>query len=125
MAQFELKWIRRERRAMSVRKALRSQAERPRLSVFRSLKHISVQIIDDTKGATLVSASTHEKALGVRATDGKKLTKSDLSRVVGEAIAKRAIEKNIKQVVFDRGPFRYHGRVKALADAARKAGLKF
>lgn len=125
MAQYEQKWIRRERRTLANRKGLRGQVGRPRLSVFRSVKHISAQIIDDIQGRTLAAASTLEKGLSGAGADGKKLTKSDLSRVVGEAIAKRAQEKNIHQVVFDRGSFRYHGRIKALAEAARKAGLKF
>ncbi|MFN0206414.1 MAG: 50S ribosomal protein L18 [Planctomycetota bacterium] len=124
MTQQDLKWDRRERRARSVRKALRAQVGRPRLSVFRSVKHISVQIIDDLAGRTLACASTHEKEIMGTAAP-KKLTKSEQSRVIGESIAKRAKEKGIEHVVFDRGPFRYHGRVKALADAARKAGLKF
>lgn len=126
MSQQETKWIKRERRSMSVRKALRAQPGRPRLSIHRSLKNISAQIIDDLAGRTLVAASSLEKGIRGPATDGgKKLTKSDWSRVIGESIAKRAIEKGVKEVVFDRGPFRYHGRVKALAEAARKAGLKF
>ncbi|MBI3818392.1 MAG: 50S ribosomal protein L18 [Planctomycetes bacterium] len=126
MAQHELKWTRRTRRALAVRKGLRGQTDRPRLSVFRSLKHISAQIIDDAKGRTIAAASTEEKSLAGLAKSGeKKATKSQMSRIVGEAIAKRAIEKNIHKVVFDRGSFRYHGRIKALADAARKAGLQF
>jgi large subunit ribosomal protein L18 len=122
MTQQDLKWIRRERRAQSARKGLRAQPGRPRLSVFRSVKHISAQIIDDVAGRTLVSASTYEKDLAPASAKG---TKCSRSRAVGESIAKRAIEKGIDKVVFDRGPFRYHGRVKALADGARAGGLKF
>ena len=118
------KRIRRERRALSVRARLRD-AGRPRLSVHRSVKHISVQVIDDASGRTVASASTLEKALRPAAGGEKRPTKSQLSAKIGEAIAKRAIEKGVSEVVFDRGALRYHGRVKALADAARKAGLKF
>jgi large subunit ribosomal protein L18 len=125
MKERALKFFRRDRRAMSVRKRLREDSARPRLSVHRSLKNISAQVIDDAAGKTLVSASTLEKAVRDQIDANKKQTKSDLSRIVGDTIAKRAIEKGIKEVVFDRGAFRFHGRVKALADAARGAGLKF
>ncbi len=96
---------------------------RPRLSVFRSGKHIYAQIIDDKAGSTLVSASSLEK--DVR--EGGLAKGSDVSAAatVGKAVAERAIEKGLKDVVFDRGGYRYHGRVKALADAAREAGLNF
>ena len=94
-------------------------AGRPRLSVFRSLSNIYAQIIDDTQGSTLVAASSLEKGADKK---GKKL---EIARAVGLAIAKKAAEKKIDKVVFDRGPFRFHGRVKALADAAREGGLKF
>lgn len=124
MNERELKLERRARRALSVRKRLRKDSTRPRLSVHRSLKHISAQVIDDAAGRTLVSASTHEKALRPAGGD-KKPSKSELSKLVGDAIAKRALEKGIRQVVFDRGSFRYHGRVKQLAEAARSAGLEF
>jgi large subunit ribosomal protein L18 len=93
---------------------------RLRLSVHRSLKNISAQIIDDTKGVTLVSASSLEAAL--KAAPGEKI---DDAKAVGKLLAERALEKGLKQVVFDRGGYLYHGRVKALADAAREAGLEF
>lgn len=110
-----------ERRSFRVRNKARS-AGHPRLSVFRSNKHIYAQVIDDTTGNTVVAASTNEKELGgVGSAHGN----AEAAKSVGEAIAKRAIGKGIKQVVFDRGPYRYHGRVKALADSAREAGLEF
>ena len=91
-----------------------------RLSVFRSSKNISAQIIDDTKGITLASASSLEA--DIRGKDG---AKSDIATIVGQTVAQRAIEKGVKEVLFDRGPYIFHGRVKALADAARAAGLQF
>lgn len=101
-----------------VRKRVEGTADRPRLAVFRSLKHISVQLIDDTKGVTLVAASSMEKGL-------KAGSNLEGAKKVGEAIAKRAIDKGIKSVVFDRGGFRYHGTVASLAEGAREAGLVF
>ena len=96
--------------------------ERPRLCVYRSLGHIYVQVVDDRTGKTLVSASSLDKEV-------KKLTKGGgnvaAAKVVGKAVAERALAAKIQQVVFDRGGYKYHGRVKALADAAREAGLKF
>ena len=109
----------RVRRHRRVRKVVTGTPERPRLSVSRSLKHISVQVIDDHDGKTLVAASTHEEKL--RGKGG--MTKS--AELVGAALAERAKEKGITQVVFDRGGYIYHGRIAALADAARKAGLVF
>lgn len=100
-----------------LRKRLSGTAERPRLAVYRSLKHIYVQVIDDTSGVTLVAASSAEKDLGGGNVEGAKK--------VGEEVAKRAIAKGIKSVVFDRGGFRYHGRVASLATGAREAGLEF
>ena len=94
----------------------------PRLSVFRSLNHIYAQVIDDSQGHTLVSASTLEPEVKGKL-DGK--VKKNQAELVGALVAKRALDKGIKQVVFDRGGYKYHGRVKALAEAARKAGLKF
>lgn len=111
--------IRRHRR---IRKRIQGTPERPRLAVFRSLNHIYAQVIDDTRGHTLVAASDLEPALrGQRA--GK--TKVEIAFLVGETLARRALEKGITRVVFDRGGFKYHGRVKALAEAARQAGLQF
>lgn len=111
--------IRRHRR---IRKRIQGTPERPRLAVFRSLNHIYAQVIDDTRGHTLVAASDLEPELrGQRA--GK--TKVEIASLVGETLARRALEKGITRVVFDRGGFKYHGRVKALAEAARQAGLQF
>ncbi|MCR5482558.1 MAG: 50S ribosomal protein L18 [Clostridia bacterium] len=105
-----------------VRKNLSGTPEKPRLCVFRSNKNISVQIIDDVNGVTLVSASSLDKELkGQIEYGGNK----EAAKVVGEAIAKRALAKGIENVCFDRGGFLYHGRVKELADGARQAGLKF
>lgn len=110
------------RRRRHVRKKVNGTAERPRLSVFRSNRHIYAQLIDDTAGVTLVAASTQVKALRdqVPHAGNKKAAEA-----VGEALAKKALDVGIKAVCFDRGPYRYHGRVKSLADAARKAGLAF
>lgn len=96
--------------------------ERPRLNVYRSLQHIYVQIIDDWAGHTLVSASTIDAEVEERL-DG--LSKTEQARVVGEVAAERALEQGIKRVVFDRGGYKHHGRVKALAEAAREKGLEF
>jgi large subunit ribosomal protein L18 len=111
--------IRRHRR---VRRSLSGTPERPRLAVFRSLTHIYVQVIDDSSGHTLASASDLEADVRSQR-DGKK--KSQIAGLVGDAIARRAVERGIKTVVLDRGGFKYHGRVKALAEAARKGGLSF
>src|SRR5688572_19756377 len=110
---------RRSRIRMRIRKRLSGTAAAPRLSVFRSNKDIYVQIIDDTKGTTLVAASSRDKALA-----DKKVAKLEQAKLVGTAIAEAAKAKGISQVVFDRGGYLYHGRVKALAEAAREAGLK-
>lgn len=106
------------RRKARVRSKVKGTPERPRLSVFRSLKHISAQIIDDVNGKTLVSAKDQEIK-----TDKK--TKTELAAEVGSSVAKKALEKNIKQVVFDRGGNKYIGRVKAVAEGARNGGLEF
>lgn len=110
---------RRERRHHRVRMKTFGTPERPRLSVHRSLKHLRVQIIDDSVGQTLAAASTLEGALGLK--NGSVKTAQTLGRVIAE----RALQKGIKKVVFDRGGYRYHGVVKALAEAGRKAGLAF
>lgn len=107
------------KRHLRVRKKIQGTTERPRLNIFRSSKHIYAQIIDDVKGVTLVSASTVEKEL--EGNGGN----VDAARKVGELIAQRAKEQGVVQVVFDRGGYLYHGRVQALADAAREAGLEF
>ena len=101
-----------------IRRKVRGSTERPRLAVYRSLNHIYAQVIDDLQGQTIVSASTTEKDL--RGTSGGNV---DAARRVGKAIAERALAKGIEQVVFDRGGYLYHGRIKALADAVRAAGL--
>jgi large subunit ribosomal protein L18 len=111
------------RRQATVRRAVKAAAKgRARLSVFRSSKHIYAQLIDDVKGETLVSASSIEKTMR---DGGKTGANIDAAKAVGKLVAQRALEKGIKDVVFDRGGYLYHGRVKALADAAREGGLKF
>ncbi len=110
------------RRHIRVRKHVAGTSDRPRVSVFRSLSQIYAQVIDDTTGRTLVAVSTVDKDL--RAKIGK-LKKAEQAKEVGKVLAERAQSKGIKQVVFDRGGYRYHGRVKALAEAARAAGLQF
>ena len=112
----------REMRHERLRKTLSGTADRPRLCVFRSLEHIYVQVIDDSCGATLAQASTIDTELKSPSADQKKMAQAEL---VGKTIAKRAQEAGVKEVVFDRGGYKYHGRVKALADAARSAGLSF
>lgn len=112
----------RTRRTHRVRNHLRSSSERPRLSVHRSLKHISVQLIDDTTGRTLCSASTLDKELRGQVGYGGNKTAAE---AVGKAIAERAKAAGVTKVKFDRGHFRYHGRVAALAEAARQGGLEF
>ena len=109
-------------RHIRVRAKIEGSEARPRLSVFRSLSHIYAQVIDDAAGKTIVAASTLDpEAKGQLS--GKK--KSEKAKVIGGLVAKRALDKGIKEVVFDRGGFKYQGRVKALAEAAREAGLKF
>jgi large subunit ribosomal protein L18 len=112
------------RRHARLRKKVSGTPERPRLSVYRSLHHIYAQLIDDTKGLTLVAASTVEPALRekLKASTGGNI---EAAKVVGNAIAKKAVEKGITKVVFDRGGQIYHGRVEALAAAAREGGLEF
>jgi large subunit ribosomal protein L18 len=105
-----------------VRKNLSGTPEKPRLCVYRSLKNISVQVIDDTTGATLAAASTLDKDIKSQAAYGGN---KDAAKLVGTSIAKKALDKGIEEVCFDRGGFLYHGRVKELADGAREAGLKF
>ena len=112
----------RQRRKRSIRKKINGSAERPRLSVFRSSKHIYAQVIDDSQGVTLAAASTRCADLQGELT-GKK--KSEQATLVGQLIATRCIEKEISQVVFDRNGFIYHGRVRAVADGAREGGLQF
>ncbi len=110
------------RRHKRVRKTISGTAERPRLAVYRSLAEIYAQVIDDGAGRTLVAASTLDRELRGKLA-GK--TKTEQARLVGELVGKRAAEKGIRSVVFDRGGFRYIGRVKSLADGARESGLEF
>ena len=110
------------RRKRSIRKRISGTGERPRLSVFRSNKHIYCQVIDDVSGVTLASVSTQTATLKAAA-EGK--DKTELAGLVGQAIAEQCKEKNIETVVFDRNGFIYHGRVKAVAEGAREGGLKF
>jgi large subunit ribosomal protein L18 len=112
----------RKRRSFRVRKRIHGTTERPRLSVARSHKHISVQLIDDESGKTLAAASSLDKKLSGKVKSGGNKTAAE---AVGKAIAERAIAAGVKAVAFDRGPYRYHGRVAALANAAREAGLSF
>ncbi len=112
----------RKRRHIRVRKKVIGTSERPRLCVYRSLANISVQIIDDSVGHTLAAASSLDKAVKDEFAYGGNV---EAAKAVGKLIGERAIEKGIKEVVFDRGGYPYHGRVKALADAAREAGLEF
>ena len=112
----------RQRRHSRVRKKITGTAQTPRLNVYRSLNHIYVQIIDDTKGVTLCSASTMEKDVKAEIKD---MTKTDAAKVVGKKAAEKALKQGIKDVVFDRGGYLYTGRVQAVADGAREAGLNF
>ena len=110
----------RRKRHDRIRLRLEGTESRPRLAVFRSLNHIYAQIIDDASGRTLAAASTVEKEL-----KGSKSTKSEEAAVIGRLVAERAKSAGVERVVFDRAGFRYHGRIKSLADAAREAGLEF
>ena len=110
----------RQKRHDRIRLSLAGTSERPRLAVFRSLNHIYAQVIDDGAGKTLAAASTVEKELR-----GSKQTKTEEAKVVGRLVAERAKSAGVDRVVFDRAGFRYHGRIKSLAEAAREAGLDF
>lgn len=112
----------RQRRHTRVRAKVRGTADRPRLNVYRSLENIFAQVIDDDKGHTIVSASTIDTEVAPQVV-GK--TKTDAAKIVGQVLAERAVKAGVNQVVFDRGGFQYRGRVAALADGAREAGLKF
>ena len=116
---------RRDRIKYRIRKRVRGTQERPRLTVFRSAAHIYVQVVDDMQGTTIAAASTVEPAVkGALAKEAKGGNVAG-AKAIGKAIAERLLEKGVKQVVFDRNGFLYHGRVKAVADAAREAGLEF
>lgn len=110
----------RQRIKLRIRKTISGDAERPRMSVFRSSKEIYVQLINDSEGKTLLSMSSRIKDIAEQ-----KITKIEKAKLVGKLIAENAIEAGIKEVVFDRNGYKYHGRVKSLAEAARKGGLKF
>jgi large subunit ribosomal protein L18 len=112
------KMVQRLKKKASIRRRVTGTAERPRLCIFRSAKHIYAQVINDVTGATIVSASTLD-------VEGLKNANKDTAKAIGQEVAKRAKAKNIDAVVFDRNGFLYHGRVKALADGAREAGLNF
>ena len=120
MTQVASRGAARRKRHQRIRLHLAGTQDRPRLAVFRSLNHIYAQVIDDASGRTLVAASTVEKEL-----KGSSSTKTEEAAVVGRLLAERAKAAGIERVVFDRAGFRYHGRVKSLADAAREAGLEF
>jgi len=115
-----VKTARRQRIRYNIRTTISGTAAKPRLSIFRSNTDIYAQIIDDVNGVTLAAASSREKAIA-----SQKVTKSEKSKLVGEVIAKKAVELGLSEVVFDRGGYLYHGRVKNVADGAREAGLKF
>lgn len=120
--QSKSKYAARKRRQRRVRAKLNGTAERPRLSVFRSVTNIYAQVIDDTQGLTLASASTIDRDV-VAQVEGK--SKSEAARIVGRIVAERAKNAGVESVIFDRSGYRYHGRVAALAEGAREAGLKF
>ena len=122
MAKNKTRAAARKRRHIRVRRRVIGTAERPRLNVYRSLNEIYVQVIDDKKGHTLASASTIDSELKKK---GKGKTKKEQAKLVGETIAERAKKKGVKEVVFDRGGYKYIGRVAALADGAREKGLQF
>jgi large subunit ribosomal protein L18 len=108
----------RKKRHRAIRKRIEGSAERPRLAVFRSTRHIYAQVIDDLSQKTLLSVSDSQ-------TGAEKVKKKDMAKLVGAAVAKKCLEKGIDKVVFDRAGYKYHGRISALADGAREAGLKF
>ena len=120
MSQLANRGSARQKRHTRIRLSLSGTSERPRLAVFRSLNHIYAQVIDDGSGKTLAAASTVEKELR-----GSKQTKTEEAKVVGRLVAERAKTASVDRVVFDRAGFRYHGRIKSLAEAAREAGLDF
>jgi large subunit ribosomal protein L18 len=113
----------RERIKHHIKKTIYGTQEKPRLAVYRSLKHLYAQLIDDEKGNTIVFASTRSKE--TKELFDKAKSNIERAKIVGIALAKKALEKNIKTIVFDRGGYQYHGKIKALADGAREGGLKF
>lgn len=124
MNRSKLRTIERAKRADRVRKKIMGTSERPRMCVRRSLNHIYAQIVDDISGKTIVQVGSRGKEFGQKIA-GKELTKTDISKIVGEMLAVMAKEKGVNSVVFDRKGYLYHGRVKALAEAARSNGLLF
>lgn len=114
------KYERRERLRMRIRKTVAGTESRPRLAVFRSNKEIYAQIIDDVNGKTITAASSRDKDI-----DASKLNKVEAAKMVGKAIAEKAVKAGIETIAFDRGGYLYHGRVKSLAEGAREGGLKF
>lgn len=122
MSKIRTNKARRVMRHARVRRKVGGTSERPRLSVYRSLNHVYAQVIDDSQGVTIASASSLEGAVKTQQ-DGK--SKTDVAEIVGGLLSERAKERGVSQVVFDRGGYKYHGRVKALADSARKGGLVF
>ena len=122
MAQTSYRQFSREIRKIRVRRKVIGTSERPRMCVFRSLRHVYAQLIEDSSGLTIVSASTLDKDVRAEIKSGGNI---DAAKKVGELIAKKALEKNIEKAVFDRNGFIYHGRIKAVAEGARSAGLKF
>ncbi len=124
MGKVNQSYLARKRRHARVRKTVSGTPERPRLNVFRSLNHIYVQVIDDINGVTLASASTVDGKIKTSgALEGK--SRIEQAAEVGKAVAQRALDAGVSEVVFDRGGYKYHGRIKALAEASREAGLKF
>ena len=123
MAKTNPRDVARKRRHARVRKRVSGTPECPRMNIFRSINHIYAQVTDDVNGVTLVAASTLDSSVTSDDLQGK--TKTEQAKLVGKLVAERAIDAGIKEVVFDRGGYKYHGRVKALADASREAGLKF
>ena len=122
MNKLEIKKKRIYRRKLHIRKKIFGSPERMRLSVHRTLKHIYAQLINDEEGTTLVATSTLDKEVKEQITP--KMTKTEIGKLIGKTIAKKAIEKNVKKVSFDRSGYLYHGRIKALADGAREGGLE-
>ncbi|MCL4510156.1 MAG: 50S ribosomal protein L18 [Bacteroidetes bacterium] len=123
MGRLETKKTRRERAKRGLRRRIKGTAERPRLVIFRSLKHIYGAIVDDSQGKTILQVSSLNKEIAEQLKSVK--GKTSASKIVGIALAKKALERSIQQVVFDRGGRLYHGRLKAFADGAREGGLKF
>ena len=119
----KVKRVRRERAHLRIRRKVRGTAERPRLTIYKSTRYVYAQLINDDAGQTLVQASSREAAIAKKA-EGSASTKS-AARLVGEAVAERAVKSGVEKVVFDRGGYIYHGKVKELADGARAKGLEF